>query len=403
MTDKVHSQSSGKLIDNAADLKEMLGSIERSSIFGIDLEFIPERSYYPLICLIQVAVDKKVYLVDPIELDNGHLNELWQYVADASKIKVLHAGSQDLAIINQKSSLIPRNIFDTQLAAGFVGLGYPAGYGKLLNSIFDLSLSKTESFTDWSLRPLTPSQIDYAIDDALHLIDLYQNLRNRLEKRERLDWVLEECKQYEDPSYYEKESGREFMKVKGAQSLTRRKLAVLQSICLWRDQEARRIDKPPRFVLSDNIILELAKKPPQSQSDIGRIRGIKEGQLAGYSKNILKVVSEALALKESECPQWPSGKVPSKADVLIADVLYTVLKVRSQEIEIAPELIATRDELQRFVRAVKGAKEADSEPLQLLEGWRYRLAGTELERIIGGAPLTIKINSSSQDPISINL
>ncbi|MBI5171379.1 MAG: ribonuclease D [Candidatus Obscuribacter sp.] len=391
----------GKLIDAQEDLKEMLQSIESCGIFGIDLEFIPEKSYFPLICLVQVAVGERVFLVDPIKVQN--LDDLWRYVADPGYIKVLHAGSQDLAIVNQRSGFIPKRIFDTQIAAGFLGLGYPAGYGKLLHALFDLTLSKTESFTDWSLRPLTASQIDYAIDDALHLLPLYQRLEERLKERGRLDWVLEECKLYEQESYYQKETGREFMRIKGAQGLSRRKLAVLQAICLWRDQEARRIDKPPRFVLSDNIILELAKKPPTTPGDISRIRGIKDGQLSGYGKHIIRVVAEALALKEADCPQWPAGRAPSKADVLIADVLYTVLKVRSQEIEIAPELIATRDELQRFVRQDKGQLEKEEEESALTSGWRHKLAGSELHAILSGAPLTVTVTSTSHNPISIKL
>lgn len=399
MSDAKHNLH-GKLIDDQADLKEMLSGIAESGIFGIDLEFIPERSYFPLICLVQVAVKERVYLVDPIKVTN--LSDLWRFVADKDYISVLHAGSQDLAIINQRSGLIPSRIFDTQIAAGFLGLGYPAGYGKLLSSLFDLTLSKTESFTDWSLRPLTPSQIDYAIDDALHLLPLYSALESQLNDRGRLSWVLEECTMYEERSYYEKESGREFMRIKGAQGLSRRKLAVLQAICLWRDKEARRIDKPPRFILSDNIIIELAKKPPQSQGDIGRIRGIKDGQLAGFGKHVLRVVGEALELPESDCPQWPTGKAPSKADVLIADVLYTVLKVRSQEIDIAPELIATRDELQRFVRQDKGQGDKNEEPSLLLSGWRHELAGKELHSILSGAPLTVTINNQSTTPINIS-
>jgi len=384
----------GKLIEREADLSEMLNAIESEGIFGIDLEFIPERSYYPLICLVQVAVGDRVYLVDPIKVKQ--LSDLWKFVHNPDVIKIFHAGSQDLAIIYQHSGQTPRRIFDTQIAAGFIGLGYPAGYGKLLHSLFDLTLSKTESFTDWSLRPLSPSQIDYAIDDALHLLPLYQKLEQRLIERGRIDWVWEECKLYEEESYYVKERGREFLRIKGAQGLSRRKLAVLQAICLWRDQEARRIDKPPRFILNDNILLELAKKPPTHPGDIQRIRGVKDGQIAGYGKHIIRVVGEALALKDSECPQWPSGRAPSKADVLIADLLYMVLKVRSQEIDIAPELIATRDELQRFVRKNENDTNLES-------GWRHQLAGNELGKILSGAPLTVTVRDDSESPVSISL
>jgi ribonuclease D len=346
------------------------------------------------------------------------LQILWETVADPNIIKVLHAAAQDLTIIFQRSGLIPHNIFDTQIAAGFLGLGYPAGYGKLLAALFDLNLSKTESFTDWQARPLSRSQIEYAVDDALHLIPLYERLQSDLAQRQRLEWVIEECKLYEQNSYYIKESGREFLRVKGAQGLNRRKLAVLQSVCLWRDAEAKRIDRPARSVINDNIMLELAKKPPHSVEDIQRIRGIRSDQIAGWGRKVMKVIEEAAQIADKDCPQWPSGRAPSKSDVMIADVLYTVLKIRALDLEIAPELIATRDELQGLVKIGKELKEGkngvggslksdaeaeDDEENALTVGWRRELAGNELLSVLRGAPVTVTISDSNTRPIAITI
>jgi ribonuclease D len=387
----------GKLITDMTELDHVLAQIDEHKEFGMDLEFIPERTYYPIICLVQLNVGAKVYLVDPIKMQD--LQALWQRVADPSIVKVLHAASQDLTIIFQRSGLIPQNIFDTQIAAGFVGLGHPAGYGKLLATMFDITLSKTESFTDWQARPLSQSQIDYAIDDALHLLPLYHDLKKDLESRGRLDWVLEECKLYEEPSYYIKESGREFLRVKGAQGLHRRKLGVLQALCLWRDAEAKRRDKPARSVIADNILLELARKPPESLNDIQRIRGIRPDQLQGWGKHVIKVVEDARHVAEGELPSWPSGRAPSKNDVLIADILYMVLKLSSQDLAIAPELIATREELQSFVRVGKDSEENSDHPL--MHGWRFDLVGRELLKIMDGAQITMTIARSSENPVKL--
>lgn len=389
------------LVDNARELESVVALIDEHRVFGLDLEFIPERTYYPIICLVQVAVGDRVFLVDPIKLKD--LQILWQRVADPSITKVLHAASQDLTIIFQRSGLIPKNIFDTQIAAGFLGLGYPAGYGKLLAALFDLNLSKTESYTDWQARPLSKSQVEYAIDDALHLLPLYERLKEDLTRRKRLDWVIEECRLYEADHYYIKESGREFLRIKGAQGLNRRKLAVLQSLCLWRESEAQRVDRPARSVISDNIILELAKKPPSSVEDIQRIRGIRSDQLAGWGKKVIKVVEEASRIADADCPQWPSGRAPSKADVLIADILYTVLKIRSLDFEIAPELLATRDELQKLVRYGKENKKdndnGESDDNSLTEGWRLKLVGKELLEVLKGAEVSLQVSESSSSPI----
>ncbi|MFA7335863.1 MAG: ribonuclease D [Candidatus Obscuribacterales bacterium] len=405
------SKRNTALITDPKDLEEVVALIEEAGVFGLDLEFIPERTYFPIICLVQIAVQDKVFLVDPIELKD--LQILWKTVADSRIVKVLHAASQDLMIIFQRSGLIPKNIFDTQIAAGFLGLGYPAGYGKLLAALFDLNLSKTESFTDWQARPLSRSQIEYAIDDALHLIPLYERLQSELEGRKRLDWVIEECKHYEQDSYYIKESGREFLRVKGAQGLNRRKLAVLQAVCLWREAEAKRTDRPARSVINDNIMLELAKKPPSSIEDIQRIRGIRSDQLSHWGRKVVKVIEEANQIADKDCPQWPSGRAPSKADVLIADVLYTVLKIRALDLEIAPELIATRDELQGLVKIGRDIPEVnhlesdnmagDEGQNALTFGWRRRLAGNELIKVLCGTPIKVTISDSSTNPIAINL
>jgi ribonuclease D len=406
---KAHERP-GKLIFEAGELDAVLAQIDESKEFGLDLEFIPERTYYPIICLVQINVQEKVYLVDPIKLKD--LDLLWQRVADPSIVKVIHAASQDLSIIFQRSNLIPQNIFDTQIAAGFLGLGHPAGYGKLLSSLFDITLSKTESFTDWQARPLSQSQIDYAIDDALHLLPLYHRIKSELLERKRFEWVIEECRLYEEPSYYIKESGREFLRVKGAQGLHRRKLGVLQALCLWRDQEAKRKDKPARSVLNDNILLELARKPPEDLSDIQRIRGVRPDQLQGWGKHIIRVVEEAKLLSETDLPHWPAGRAPSKSDVLIADVLYMVLKLGSQDLAIAPELISTREELQSFVRLGKARltnvhsdvePEAEESDHPLLNGWRFELVGSQLLKILDGAKISLTVATNSETPVKLSV
>ncbi len=397
------------LVTSEADLARVMQKIEEQKLFGIDLEFIPERTYYPIICLIQLAVADEVYLIDPLKLKDRQLDPLWQAMANPSILKVLHAASQDLTIAYQRSGLMPKNIFDTQIAAGFLGLGYPAGYGKLLSSVFNTQLSKTESFTDWQMRPLTPSQIEYAIGDVEHLLGLYRHLHSQLSEAGRLSWVEDECSYFERQDFYVKEPGKEFLKIKGAQALASRKLAVLQELCRYREEEAKRIDKPPRTVLNDNILLEIARKPPQKVEDIKRIRGIRPDQLHHLGDKMIQAVKRALALPDGQCPQWPAGKAPAKSDVLIADILYTILKLRAQDFELAPELIATRDELQSFVR---WARQIDgdisrAEQVQgpsLSESWRLELAGKELLAILNGARVDLTINlKSNHSPVKLKL
>lgn len=394
------------LVVTSQAFAEVLTLIEKERFFGIDLEFIPERTYYPIICLIQVAVADRVFLIDPLKLKNAELFPLWEMIANPEILKILHAGTQDLTIAFQRSGLIPQNIFDTQIAAGFLGFGYPVGYGKLLSAVANVHLSKTESFTDWQLRPLSQSQIEYAIGDVAHLLELYQQLKNNLVNRGRLAWAEDECQSYSKESFYVKEQGREFLRIKGAQSLSNRKLAVLQALTLFREEEAKRLDKPARTILNDNILLEIARKPPQVVEEIKRIRGIRPDQLSNLGSRLLKVTKDALALPDDQCPSWPQGKAPSKNEVLVADILYTILKLKAQEADLAPELVATRDEVQSLVKMGRELEiTAPLEPgkLSLTTGWRHELAGETLWKILGGGDVNLKINLKHASPVILKL
>ena len=187
---------------------------------------------------------------------------LWQLLCDKEILLVLHAAAQDLDLIHKISGLIPCNVFDTQIAAGFAGFGYPVGYGKLLSQLLGITIAKSESFTDWLSRPLTAPQVEYAREDVLHLLPIYDCLCEKLENMGRLDWAREECRRFVDRARYHKNKGLDYLKIKGASSLNRRGLAVLQALCDWRNGEARRVDKPAKMVLSENILIELARHPP---------------------------------------------------------------------------------------------------------------------------------------------
>jgi len=384
------------IITKAHELDVLCEQIDANGRCALDLEFIPERTYEPVLCLVQVATDDGAYIVDPLALTD--LTALWQRVCSNDILVVLHAANQDLDLVHGLSGLIPQNIFDTQIAAGFAGFGYPIGYGKLLNQLLGVSIAKTESFTDWTTRPLTSSQVEYAVEDVCHLLPIYERLCQKLTDQGRLDWAKEECQRYVDPERYQKDRSLDFLRVKGASALNRRGLAVLQALCEWRDNEARRIDRPHKTVLSDNILIELARRPPHQTADIQRIRGIRPDQIRGFGNPILKHVQRALSLPEGECPSWPSSKIPPKREVLVADMLFAILKVVSYEVDLATELIATRDELQAMVRLHREGKIKNSS-LPLLHGWRWNIAGKRLMEILDGAPLTVTMNSEKDPPI----
>lgn len=388
------------LITQQSELDDLCSHIDRARLAAFDLEFIPERTYFPILCLVQVAVEETAYLVDPFALKD--LSELFKRVADESIKCIFHAGSQDCELVYNLSGLIPRNVFDTQIAAGFAGYGYSAGYRRLLSDILNVQIPKTESFSDWQSRPLTDAQIDYAINDVVHLIPLYERIVGKLQEQGRLSWVEEECKIYEEESFYKRDRTKDFMRIKGANSLNSRALAVLREIWNWRDSEAQRLNKPPRMLLSDNVMLEIARKPISSVDDLRNMRGIRPDQPRQYGKGILAAIEKGRSLSDTECPVWTSGKVPTKSELLTGDFLYVVLKFLAGQIGLAPEHICTRDELQILVRLYKENRVQQATDLKLLEGWRYKEVGENLLSLLGGEPLSAQV-VQSDGTISLSL
>jgi ribonuclease D len=370
------------IIVQTKQLNELCERIDQSGRFSMDLEFIPERTYDPELCLVQVAIDSDPFIVDPLELPE--LDPLWERVASPDILTVLHAAEQDLALVHSWSGLVPQNVMDTQIAAGFVGFGYPVGYGKLLNQLLGVSISKTESFTDWMNRPLTESQIDYALDDVRHLLPMYDALVQQLNEHERFGWVQEECKRYSTQDYYEQDKDQEFMRIKGASALSRRGLAVLKALHQWRDREAFRLNRPPRSILQDNILLELSRRPPDKVKDIGRIRGVRPDQINNHGQKIIEAVKIGMEVPDSELPSWPSFRTPPRRELLLGDMLFAVLKIITFDQELAPELVATRNDLQQLIRKHK-EKKLDQADLPIMHGWRWEIIGSTLVKLLDGS------------------
>lgn len=376
------------IVTSKKQLDEVCSEIDQCGRFGMDLEFIPERTYDPELCLVQVSTDKSAYIIDPLALTD--LNLLWQKVADPNILVVLHAAEQDLDLVHSWSGLVPQRIIDTQLAAGFTGFGYPVGYGKLLNQLLNVSISKTESFTDWMNRPLTDSQIHYALDDVRHLLPIYDKLAQKLEEDSRLHWVEEECQRYCSADYYAVDHSMEFLRVKGASSLSRRGLAVLRELCTFRDREACRINKPTRSILGDNILLELGRRPPHKAEEISRIRGVRPDQVRQYGGQIMQAVERGVKLPDEECPIWPSSKTPPRREVLIGDILFAVQKIICYDLELAPELVASRNDLQNLIRLHRDGK-VEYSKVALLEGWRRQIVGQALIDLLDGAEIEMQV------------
>ncbi len=389
-----------RLITQQNELHAICQQIDATGRCAIDLEFIPERTYTPILCLVQVATDSGAHIIDPLALPD--LNELWQRISDPRILVILHAANQDLDIINSLSGEVPQNIFDTQIASGFAGLGYPLGYGKMVNQLLGITIDKTESFTDWLTRPLSDAQMMYAIDDVCHLLPTYDRLYAQLESLGRLTWAQEECKRYVDAARYQRDHALDFLRIKSSSSLNRRGLAVLKALCDWRHTEALRSNKPVKSVLSDNTLLELCRRPPQKLNEVQRVRSIRPDQLRNFGPAILRAVEIGLATPESELPVWPSSRLPPKKDSLIADMLFALLKVFAYQADLATELVGTRDDVQALVRVFRENNRQKS-MLPLLAGWRWEMAGKHLWSVLSGQQFTITLDDRLDPPVKIDL
>ncbi len=380
------------------NLAAVCNEIESLGRFALDLEFIPEKTFKPVLALLQIATDRSVYIIDP--LSNLQLNELWQKVADERIIKVLHAAKEDLNIIRELSNLVPSNIFDTQVAAGFIGQGYPAGYKKLLDQILNIQINKSESFTDWLFRPLSNLQLEYAFEDVCHLLPLADRLMELLKQNHRLEWVLDEC-----ASFFAQEASNDakdyvFTKIKGARGLPRQKLAVLKALCDLRLEEAKQTNRPLKAILSDITLLELSKKVPGKIESFEEIRGINIEQARRYGKKIISAIEKAVALPQSDWPSWPAAQMISENEALAGDTLYAILKIEAYGLQVAPELLATRNEVQKLITYFKRDCHGEKD-LSILKGWRHQLVGQKILSVLEGRNVQIKLDLKMDPSVQI--
>lgn len=376
-----------QFINKANQLNLVTDAIEADKEFALDLEFIPERSYIPQLCLIQVATRSNLFIIDPFSIPD--LVPLWDLVSNESIEVVFHAAEQDVLLIYQESGRIPANLFDAQIAAGFIGLGYPLSYGKLVFDLLGMRLTKTESFTDWSQRPLSNEQVEYAANDVRYLLAVKDRLKKKLESKKRLDWAKDECAKFTNPSRYMNDQESAFLKVKGSGSLSRRNLAVLKFIYQLRESRAQRVNKPTRALISDNLLIEIAKRAPERIQDLHKIRGFRNDQINDLGSDLIAAINKGKAIKESDCPLLPTLSIPDKEDTVLSDVLYLLLKLKSNQIGIAPELVAVRNSINQLVRYYRNNDRQSLLELDIMKGWRHENVGNLLEHFLDGKKLEL--------------
>jgi ribonuclease D len=362
--------------------------------FGIDTEFVSESRYRALLCLVQVVVPledggQHIELLDPLGegFDYEPLAEIW---ADPEVEVVLHAGSQDVAILRRVWGAAPTNIFDTQIAAGFAGFSAQAGYGNLLQGALGVRLAKSAGFTRWDKRPLTAEQLDYARQDVEDVLALADELQRRLEESGRLEWAREEARRLETVTD-EREPMAAYRRLPRVNQLKPRQRAVAQALAAWREQTAASEDRPVNSVLPDVALIEIARRQPDSLKELERIRGLRPDTGRRRGGQIIDVVAKG---RDGEPP--PAEEVPrietDPTDGPVIALAESLVRTRALEAGLAYELVASRADLQAVAAA---AREGRDEPdVRTLRGWRRDLAGSELlELLAGRRSLTVEPGS----------
>jgi ribonuclease D len=352
---------------------------------AIDTEFVSERRYQALLCLAQVAVPDpdspdgvRTDVLDPIadEIDPSALAAV---LADPAVEVVLHAGRQDVAILRRTWSTDVVNIFDTQIAAGFLGFGNQESYESLVRKVLGTRLKGSEGFTRWDRRPLTATQLEYAADDARLLLALGDELERRLAERGRLEWAREECRALEEASD-ERDPARLYERLPRLGRLGDRARAVARELVEWREGVARAMDRPAGFVLPDQALIELARRAPRDRRMLEQIRGLPPQTVHRRGDALL----EALQRGRRRTPPPPPAAPPARdpADAPLVSLAQALVRHRSMESGVAVELIATQSELSSLVSALRRGEDGDR--LRVSNGWRRELVGEELRELVAG-------------------
>lgn len=366
-----------EIVTHPDDLAACCAELAKCDHFGFDTEFVGEDTYHPSLCLVQVATPDCLYLIDP--LTAGPLDEFWKLVVDPARTVIVHAGREEVRLCRLWTGQTPGNLFDLQLAAGLMGLGYPLGHGTLVHQVLGVQMAKGETLTEWRHRPLTSGQIRYAFDDVRYLLPVWQHLSARLQELGRLDWAREEFARLAVNAAPEEPATEKWRKLRGLGSLDRRRLAIVRALYNWREETAARTNRPTRAIIRDDLIIEIARRNPARERDLQVVRGLPRRDLEA----IIQTVAEARSLPLETCPVVFGREQDPPQLALVASVLTAVLGDLCIRRDLAPNLVASNNDVKLLVRARQAGLSLPSESL-LTVGWRSTHILPDLLAVLDG-------------------
>lgn len=377
-----HDEKSTLYIRTTPLLRHVCVQAEDEGCLALDVEFIREQSYAPKVALVQIALSDTCAIVDPLYVED--LSPLLTLLSAPHVLKVLHAATQDMDVLSWHSETLPTRIFDTQIAAAMVGMGEQLSYSNLVERVLGVALTKNESYSDWLRRPLTPEQHAYALDDVRYLLPTYRLLSERLEAMNRTAWVEEEFRKFEDGERYQRDPRTLFRRIRRGHSLSPQGQAILRELAAWRDEEARTLDRPPRSVLNDDNLVDIARKAPRTPEELRRLRGVPSRVLERSSEVMLMMVERGLAVSEDERPQrLYTTHRPNQTEKLMVKVLDACLKTLCAREKLPASFVMSRNDLEHMVRLHRRGC-VSPEDKGFLQGWRHDLVGRELLAVLEG-------------------
>lgn len=365
------------LITEQRELEAAIANFERCEFVTVDTEFIRETTYWPELCLIQVAAPASAVLIDPLSpaID---LQPFFRLMANEGVTKVFHAARQDIEIVFNRGGLIPHPVFDTQVAAMVCGFGDSVSYDQLVQKVTGVHIDKSSRFTDWRHRPLTEKQLDYALADVTHLIDVYQHLKAELEREQRAHWLNEEMEVLTSRETYDPHPEDAWKRLK-MRIRKPQELAVLQAVAAWREREARERNVPRGRVLKDDAIYEIAQQQPREAAALARLRTIPKGwERSAAAAAMLAIIDAALSVPKEDLPKLPRPPQAAEGSNAAAELLRVLLRLVAEKEGVAAKVLATGDDIDRI------ATDGEKAEVAALSGWRREVFGEQALKLVRG-------------------
>lgn len=384
------------IITEAAEFNKLCERLQSAEQIGIDTEFVSEDTFYPELCLIQVATSDELAVIDTLAI--GDVQPFWQVIATGEHLTILHAGREELNFILRAVDAVPKHLFDVQIAAGFCSHEFPSAYGAVVNKFLEHKPLKGEQRTDWRRRPLTKAQINYALEDVRYLLPLHDRLATLLSERERSGWFEAEMAHWQTEIVAARDR-QNWRRVSGIGKLGPQSLAIVRELWLWRQQEAQRLNRPPRRLLRDDLLVEIAKRKVDRPDRLMAIRGMQRGALKRRADELADCVRRGLEAPLDRTAKTSRRHVPSQLN-LLGQFLTPALGILCRRAEIAASMVGTASDVRDLVAYRLGFfNDGQNEKPALMRGWRARLVGNVINELLEGKKSIRITNVKDKDPL----